>query len=147
MANTWTSERFPQFESAIRQLAEQHRQLKDESLHLALSYGPDREQQDIFLFEVIGGNGERFSDDRQLFETVFTSSPGFPMSAGQELHLVLTTPAEFETALREGWPSANEIRSAVEEGNSRVLHTDEIGQRILDSLQSETRREEGVARG
>jgi hypothetical protein len=147
MAGTWASERFPQFESAIRQLTEQHRQLKDEPLHLALSYGPDREQQDIFLLEVIGGNGDRLSDDRELFETVFNSTSGFPMSTSQRLHLVLTTPAELETALREGWPSANEIRRAVEWGDYRVLHTDEVGQRLLDQLQPESRPKEEAARG
>jgi hypothetical protein len=147
MAGTWTSERFPQFESAIRQLTEQHRQLKDEPLHLALSYGPEREQQDIFLFEVIGSNGGRLCEDHELFETVFTSHSGFPLSADQNLHLVLATPAELETALCEGWPSAEEIRKAIEEGAYQVLHADDIGQRILDRLLAETRRKEEAARG
>lgn len=59
MAGTWTSERFPQFEPAIRRLTEQHRELEDEPLHLALGYLPRRKGQEvydgIFLFEVIGG--------------------------------------------------------------------------------------------
>ena len=55
MAGSWSSERFPQFEQPIRTLTEQHRELKDEPLHLAIAYGPLRDQQDIFLFEVIGG--------------------------------------------------------------------------------------------
>jgi hypothetical protein len=147
MAGIWTSERFPKFESAIRQLTEQHRQLKDEPLHLALSYEPDREEQDIFLLEVISGNGDRLGEDRELFETVFNATPNFPISTDQKLHLVLTTPGEWETALREGWPSANEVRKAIESGEYQVLHADEIGQRILDSLRSETRREEEAARG
>jgi len=147
MAGTWTSERFPQFESAIRQLAEQHRQLKDEPLHLAVSYGPEREQQDIFLFEVIGGNGGRLCEDHELFETVFTSHSGFPMSADQNLHLVLATPDEWETALREGWPSAEEIRKAIEVGDYQVLHADEVGQRLLNALQSGIRHQEEAARG
>lgn len=77
MAGAWTSERFPRFESALRQLTEQHRQLKDEPLHLAVSYGPERDQQDIFLFEIIGGD-RPLSLDHELFETVFTSHSGFP---------------------------------------------------------------------
>lgn len=143
----WTSERFPQFESALRALTEQHRQLKDEPLHLALSYGPQREPQDIFLFEVIGDNGERISDDRALFESVFTPSAGFPMPAGQQLHLLLTTPREFETALREGWRSADEIRQAVTEGDYRVLHVDEVGERMLSLLQSQSVRQEEATCG
>lgn len=83
MAGTWISERFPQFEPAIRQLTEQHRPLQDEPLHLAVSYGPERGQQDIFLFEVIGVGGRPLCEDHELFETVFTSHSGFPMRADQ----------------------------------------------------------------
>ena len=36
MPGEWISEKFPQFEPAIRQLTEQHRELEDELLHLAL---------------------------------------------------------------------------------------------------------------
>jgi hypothetical protein len=54
----WTADRFPCFEPAIRRLAEQHRELRDEPLHLAVSYGPKRDPQDIFLFEVVAGAGE-----------------------------------------------------------------------------------------
>lgn len=146
MAGTWTSERFPQFESAIRQLTEQHRQLKDEPLHLAVSYGPEREPQDIFLLEVIGGD-HPLSLDHELFETVFTSTSGFPMRADQNLHLVLTTLGELETALREGWPSAEEIRKAIASGDYKVLHDDEVGQRIMNWLRSGSRSEEEATRG
>lgn len=147
MAGTWISDRFPQFEAAIRQLTEQHRQLKDEPLHLAVSYGPQREQQDIFLFEVIDGDDRRLCTDHELFETVFTSHSGFPMRADQNLHLVLTTPAELETALHEGWPSAEEIRKAIASGDYRVLHADEVGQRLLNSLHSQSRPQQEAARG
>jgi hypothetical protein len=55
MAESWTSDGFPQFEQAIRRLTEQHRELEDEPLHLAVSDSPaERDRQDIFLFEVIG---------------------------------------------------------------------------------------------
>jgi hypothetical protein len=50
MAGTWISKTFPQFEKQIRNLTKQHRELKDEPLHLAISYAPKRDQQDIFLF-------------------------------------------------------------------------------------------------
>ncbi len=147
MASTWISERLPQFESAIRQLTEQHRQLKDEPLHLALSYAPQREQEDIFLLEIIGANGDRLAEERELFETVFTSRSGFPMKESQRLHLLLATPAEWETALREGWPSVEEIRGAIAEGDYKILYADEVGQRLLNSLPSPTRSQEETARG
>jgi hypothetical protein len=60
MAGPWTAERFPQFEAAIRRLTDQHRGLVDEPLHLAVSYLPAlRDQQHIFLFEVIGSPARR----------------------------------------------------------------------------------------
>jgi hypothetical protein len=36
----WAADRFPQFEAPIRRLAEQHRELVDDPLHLAVSYQP-----------------------------------------------------------------------------------------------------------
>ena len=69
MAGSWTADRFPQFEAAIRRLTEQHRELVDEPLHLAVSYLPAmRDQQHIFLLEVIGGPGESINPERDLFE-------------------------------------------------------------------------------
>src|SRR5438128_10539283 len=115
MAGSWTSERFPQFEQPIRALTEKHRQLEDEPLHLAISYGPQRDQQDIFLFEVIGGE-ESISPDRDLFEATFESIPGLQTGFAQRLHLILTTPPELKQALEEGWPLANEVVSAIRSG-------------------------------
>src|SRR5438128_11870189 len=98
MAGTWTSERFPQFEPAIRRLTEQHRELKDEPLHLAVAYLPRRNgrevQQDIFLFEVIGGTADFFGQN-DLFETVFEAAPGLPGGLEQTLHLILASPREL----------------------------------------------------
>lgn len=147
MAGSWTSERFPQFETAIRRLTDQHRELEDEPLHLAISYGPIRDQQDIFLFEVIGSTRESISPERDLFESTFRSSPGFPMGPNQQLHLILTNPRELETALREGWPLAAEMANAIRSGDYQVLYEDEVGQRVLALLQAESRRREESVRG
>ena len=107
MAGTWTTERFPQFAEAIGKLAQQHRELEDEPLHLAVSYGPPREQEDIFLFEVIGGTD--INPEGNLFETTFLPASGFPMEPGQRLHLILTNPEELHEAVDKGWPLAKEI--------------------------------------
>ena len=78
MAENWTSGRFPQFEAQIRELTSQHRELEDEPLHLAISYAPKRDPQDIFLFEVVGGNGSGIvSTEHELFEITFASAPVF----------------------------------------------------------------------
>ena len=75
MAKKWASERFAQFETAIRRLTEQHRELEDEPLHLALAYLPHRNGREvargIFLLEVIGGAADRFGQSGDLFEGTF----------------------------------------------------------------------------
>ncbi len=147
MAGSWTVDRFPQFEAAIRRLTEQHRELVDEPLHLAVSYLPAmRDQQHIFLFEVIGGPGESINSERDLFEAIFETSPGFPMGPNEQLHLILTNPRELEIALREGWSLASEVVNAFRAGDYEVLYKDEIGKRVLDKLEAEARRQED-ARG
>lgn len=145
MAGPWTLDRFPQFEQAIRRLTDQHRELEDEPLRLALSYFPaTRDRQDIFLFEVIDSPGERVGLERELFEVTFESSRGFPMREDELLHLVLTNPRELETALREGWPLAIEVVNAIRAGDYKVLFSDEAGERVLTMLQAEASRRETV---
>jgi len=146
VAGTWTSKRFPRFEAQIRELTKQHRELEDEPLHLAISYAPQRDRQDIFLFEVIGGT-DSIGPDKELFETTFASTPGFPMDAGQQLHLLLTNRCELDMALREGWQSVREIVDAIRSGEYESLWADEIGKCVLDRLWSEAGRMEGAARG
>jgi hypothetical protein len=142
MAGTWTSERFPQFEKEIRRLTEQHRELKDEPLHLAIAYEPGQPQdpEDIYLFEVIGGWGDS-NPDKELFDTTFEPNGRLPTGFNQRLHMILTTPAEFKTALEENWNSAEEIVNGVRR-DYQVFYSDAIGKEILDLIEkaAESRR-------
>jgi hypothetical protein len=134
--------KFPSFEKQIRDLAKQHRELEDEPLHLAISYAPKRNEHDIFLFEVIDGNGgDSVSPDKELFETTFASTPGFPMDAGQQLHLVLTNQRELDVALSEGWPSLREVVDAVQSNDYKKLYADKKGNGILKLLSTAGRVE------
>ncbi len=146
MAGTWTSNRFPQFETQLRELTKQHRELEDEPLHLAISYAPQRDPHDIFLLEVIGGT-DSISPDKELFETTFASTPGFTMPDGQQLHLILTNLREFEMALDEEWPSVREVVDAIRSGEYQILYDDETCKTILKRIQPEIGRMEGAARG
>ena len=167
MAASWTTDRFPKFEKAIRQLVEEHRELEDEPLHLAITYLPaagnesksgfrvvrpglslpaGRDQQHIYLLEVIGAFEGSVSPDRDLFEVTFGPASGFPMGPGEQLHLILTNPVEWETAVRDGWPLAVEVVNAIRAGDYMVLHEDEIGRRLLTALQAEAHLRE-AARG
>ena len=131
----WTISRFPGLERQIRDLAEQHREFRDEPLHLAIAYQPNRDPQDIFIFELIGNfGGNEVASDAQLFEVTFESTPSFTMEPGQKLHLVLSNPKEFREALDQLWPTAEEIREAVRRGHFEVLHSDKIGLKALELL-------------
>ncbi len=145
MAGSWTSDRFPQFEEAIRRLTEQHRELEDEPLHLAITYLPaKRDQQHIYLLEVIGAFGESINPERDLFEVAFMTTAGFPMGPNEELHLILTNPYELDVALKQGWPLADEVVNAIHDGDFKVLHQDPIGEQTLTRLQAEAARQETV---
>jgi len=145
MARSWLADRFPQHEAAIRRLTEQHRDLVDEPLHLAIAYLPAiRDQQHLFLFEVIQDLGETISPERDLFETVFETTPGFPMGPNEQLHLILTNPRELEIALRESWSLASEVVNAIRASDYEVLYKDEVGSWVLDRLEAEARRQEAA---
>jgi hypothetical protein len=148
MAGTWTSERFPQFETQIRRLADQHREMEDEPLHLAIAYQPlsPRDQQDIYLFEVIGGWSES-NPDKELFETTFEPNGRLQTGFDQRLHMILTTPNEFRVSMEEKWKTAEEIVNAVKSDDYQVLHADAVGKEILDLIERTARDGEVASRG
>jgi hypothetical protein len=131
----WTLSRFAHLEGQLRELADQHREFKDEPLHLALAYDPGRSESDVHLFELLGNFGRNeVSDEGKLFEVSFdlTRNPidGLP----QRLHLILSNPVEMKAALEQHWPTAEEIRNAVRRGDFEVLHEDETGHTLMDQL-------------
>lgn len=148
MAGNWTTERFPQFEQALRRLTDQHRELDDEPLRLALAYQPGlpRDQQEIYLFEVIDGRGDS-NPDKELFETTFEPNGRLQSGFDQRLHLILTTPAEFENAMEEHWKAAEEIVDALRGGDCQVLYSDALGAEILDRIEKAARSREVARHG
>lgn len=134
MAGSWTTERFPQYERSLRKLIDQHREIEDEPLHLAISYQPPRDPHDVFLFEVIGDSIDGIRTDRDLFEVTFEPTAQLPLASGERMHLVLTNPREFRQALDENWPLANELRDAIRSHDYKVLHSDTNGEAILNLM-------------
>ena len=115
----------PPVNGHTEQLVEEHRQLRDEPLLLAISYQPQRDPDDLFLFEIVDGFGAgRIGEDRKFFEVTFASSPSFPMKPRQRLHLILTNPEEFQVADREDWPALEEIREAVRAKRASTVFAD-----------------------
>jgi hypothetical protein len=113
---------YPRFGEALRELVREHLKIKDEPLRMAVYYAPERDEGDVFLFEVIEGFGANEIDgDRELFEVTYSSAPGFPLESGQTLHLVLTNPREYEVAVKERWRLAEELRTAAASGRSQRI--------------------------
>ncbi|MCI0639655.1 MAG: hypothetical protein L0Y72_12310 [Gemmataceae bacterium] len=111
---------------------------------MAVAYLPAlRDQQHIFLLEVVGG-GESINTERDLFEATYEATPEFPMGPKEQFHLILTNPTELETALRDGWRLAVELVNAIRAGNYKAIHKDKTGKRVLAILESEARRQEAV---
>jgi|WetSurMetagenome_2_1015567.scaffolds.fasta_scaffold99793_3 hypothetical protein len=133
---TGTKALSPIYEERLKILVEEHRTIEDEPLLLAVYYVPERNPEDIFLFEAIEkfGGGE-IEDDREMFEVTYGSTPGFPMATGQQLHLVMTSPEELQEAVKQAWSHVKELRTAFSENRATVLFKDEQkGKQLLSLL-------------
>lgn len=116
---------YPAFKVIAEELVKQHLAKPDEQLLLAIYYAPERDQEDIFLFEVFENFGAKTIDEsRNLFEISFGSTPSFPLDQGQSLHLVLTNPEELAIAAREKWELLQELRTAIQLGKAIELYAD-----------------------
>src|SRR5579884_3647641 len=115
----------PKYLNDALHLVEEHRRLEGEPLLLAVYYSPDRDPDDLFLLEVIENFGSNSIDaDRELFEVSYEPPVNSALRPGQHLRLVLTNPEEFRLALVQGWPLAEELRSALRTGKARVVWSD-----------------------
>jgi hypothetical protein len=125
-------------ESQLRALVEQHRQIEDEPLALALAYAPEGESRNLYLLEVIEKPGHPeagfIADEGDLFEVEFASTEGFPMELHQRLHLILTNPVELPYALEHDWPAARGLRGAVREGRYLELFVAPGHDKLLEEI-------------
>lgn len=130
-----TGNSFPGHAEEIKIIVDGHRQLKDEPLLLAVYYAPARDQDDIFLFEVLENFGNNQIDpDRNLFEVTYGSSSDLSLAPGQRLHLVMTNPTEFRAALKEGWRLADELRDAKRSGKWKEIYREPQAGDLLESM-------------
>ena len=125
---------FNEYNQQVIELVCHHTELPDIDLWLAIRYQPERQSEDIFLFEVINGFGLGLIDERKkLFEMSF--DPGeFLLANGNQLRMVITSPEEFDVAFEEGWPLAEEIRHAIHAGKYEALFAKAEGEKLLERL-------------
>jgi hypothetical protein len=127
-----TTATYPEFLDEVRQLVQQHRALKEEPLRLAVYFAPPRRGKgDVFLFEVSDGfGGDEVDAEGKLFEFGYRSTPALPLPAGVTLRMVLTNPAEFRTAVRDGWKAIQELRAARDANRATLVYSDAIGRKL-----------------
>ncbi|MCK4659411.1 MAG: hypothetical protein KAV82_07805 [Phycisphaerae bacterium] len=125
---------YPKHRDQLWRLVQQHLELRDEPLLLAVYYAPERDLNDVFLFEVIenfGGNGTDVKHD--LFEVTYGSVSAFTLEHDQRLHLVLTNLLEFRVAVQEGWAHIGELQKAFHGNQADILHQ-QADNDLLDEL-------------
>lgn len=122
----------------VKQLVEQHRRLEHQTLLLALYYAPADDRGDVHLLEVIAPFGyNEVSEDQDLFEMQYGSTPGFPLPPGNCLSILLTNPAEARAAIRQQWPAIAPVLEAVRQGEYKVIYKEDEGSVILEELQKD----------
>jgi len=127
---------YPDYKESVEQLVEQHRKLRDGNLHLAVYLAPPhRAKHDVYLFEIIDDfGGGRIDPDKKLFSFSYGSTPGFPLPPGVSLWMIVTNPAELETAIRENWKQIGELKKAQGDGNALVVYADAKGKRLWNKI-------------
>ena len=123
------------YEEQVRELVQEHLELKDDPLLLALQYQPEDDTENVFLLEVIEGFGGNAVDpEKDLFQVSFGAASGFPIKQEQRLYMTLTNPQEIKVAFQENWPLIQRIRDAVKSGHGRFLFKDADRGTELESL-------------
>lgn len=127
---------YPDYQDAVERLVEQHRELRNEHLHLAVYYAPPkRPKRDIYLFEVIDGfGGGDIDPDKKLFAFAYGSTPGVSLPEGVSLRMVLTNPLELDRAIEENWKRVTELREARQAGKAVVLYADTKGRKLWNKI-------------
>lgn len=131
---------FPDRLEDVKRLIEQHRQLKHQTLLLAIYFDRREDPDSVYLLEVISQLGyDEVSDDRELFEMSYGSTEGFPVPVGNCLDIILTSAVELRVAAEEGWASLRPMLAAIEAGpeHYHVVYSSGVGDDLLTLLRQD----------
>ena len=114
---------YPYYQDLVRDLVEQHRELVEEPLLLAIYYEPHRLVGDVFLFEVLDHfRGGALDESGDILEVLYGSTVHFvlePMDA--MLHILLSNPDEFRAATGRDTTKIKELREAFRNGKAQIV--------------------------
>jgi hypothetical protein len=133
---------FPEYLNQVKELVNQHLELVEEPLLLAIYYAPDgdvpeRNPEDVFLFEVLGNfDGSSIAYEGDLLEVVYGNTPHFVMhSRDSLLHIILTSPAELYEAAQRNTRRFQEVKRALAEHRAQIIYSDPQGVELQKVLQ------------
>ena len=117
---------YPNYAEQMKELVAQHRELVEEPLLLAIYYSPGRDENDVFLFEVLDNfNGASIETDGDLLEVLYGSTPHFDLhDRDARLHIVLTSPEELLKAAANGTKRFQEVKQALADHRSQIIYGD-----------------------
>ena len=132
---------FREYQQQINDLVvNEHTQLENEPLRLAIYYASRLAPHDECVFEVISNFGyDEVSEDRKFFQVQFGPTENFPMQPKHRLRLVLTNPVECRVAIDQDWEEVRDLRQAIANGQYIVIYKDgdTVYQQMLGDLRQQ----------
>jgi len=115
--------KYPNYLNQVRDLVEQHRELVEEPLLLAIYYAPDRDPEDVFLFEILDNfRGGALDTSGDILEVLYGSTEHFEMDPRNAmLHILLLNPKEFIDAVSQDTRKIAELRAAFGNGKAQLV--------------------------
>ncbi len=105
---------------------------------LALYYDQPNDPKGVYLLEVISPFGyNEVSEDQDMFEIEYNSSPGFLLPAGSRLHILLTNLVELQAAVEQNWSALLPVQQAMRQDRYRVIHQEPTESESLALLREE----------
>lgn len=122
---------YPEYREQIERLVERHKENQYDPLLLAVYYAPEREETDVFLFEVIEDfNSGSLDESDDMLEVLYGATPAFPMPDMRGyLHIILTNPEELREAKNKNTRLYVELKTALSKNKARIIfcHPDKTG--------------------
>lgn len=122
---------YPDYLEQIKKLIDQHLELVEEPLLMAIYYAPDRpgrEEDDVFLFEVLDNfDGSSLETDGDMLEVLYDSSRHFTMHhRDARLHIILTSPEELRKATAKNTQRILELKQAMAKHRAQIVYIDPL---------------------
>ena len=128
---------YPGFLDIVTGLVEDHKELLEEPIHLAIYYAPkERGANDVFLFEVLDDfEGNSIEEDGDMLEVTYGRTPDFPMlNQDSRLHIILASPTELRKAYKNKTNLFNELKLALDSDKAKVIFSDQHGEKLKSEV-------------